>query len=174
MSEEIISQLLTFVIPLILCLICMSFSRQPRQPPRSEYWYINCGIQDAYNAIVEEAEKWRERAEATKSKGRFSFSRKKLEPFVVNQDVPPKLYEVRGKEIGEVSFELAEAEKGGTSIKLTYNGKARSLIQDFKARKYQTYLIPVEVQESDSEVCPSCGKEMAPDSEICPFCGAKK
>lgn len=136
-------------------------------PSETDYWYITSPIQEAYDHIVKESDGWRERARFRK-KGRFSFlSRKKSEPFVVDQADPPRLYRLRDNEIGELSFELSEVEDGGTSIKSTYGSRGRALVQNLRSK------MPVKVPAYALRKCPTCGKEMLPDFKACPFCGTK-
>jgi len=150
--------------------------RQPSQPQvmsESDTWFVTSGTEATYNVIVEEIDNWRERAmmKKTQSGGLASisrlFSRKQPEFFVVDQSVPPRLYRVKDNEVGEISFELTEVEGSGTSIKSTYNAKARTLIQNLKAK------MPAKVPGAGPKVCPSCGKEMLPEFKVCPYCGSK-
>ena len=122
--------------------------------------------------IDKEADEWRQQAEKKKPKSRFSFltkflSRKEPAFFVVDQEVPPRLYRLRDDEAGEITFELAEVEEGGTTVKATYEGRARSLVQNFKAK------MPVKILGANVRTCPSCGKDMRPEFKSCPYCGSK-
>ncbi len=133
----------------------------------SDSWYVTYEIQEAYDAIVNETDDWLDRAAVKSSKSRLSFlTRRTLQNFVVDQDVSPRLYRLKDGQVGTVSFELIEVEDGGTVIKATYQGKARSLIQNFKAK------MPVKILGSNVRVCPSCGKDMEPDFKNCPYCSA--
>lgn len=173
-----ITDWLSWLIPLTLCLVLIAIPRRPAQDPQekreSDSWYITCGIQEAYDAIAEEAEEWRKTTESRKPKSRFSFpSRKKPTPFVVNKADPPTHYAVDIAERGEISFELTQVTKDGTLVRLAYDSRARRLIQNFKAKRYLTPLTPIRVPPSAPNVCPSCGKEILPDFNLCPFCGTK-
>jgi hypothetical protein len=138
-----------------------------QQTTESDSWYVTYEIQEAYDAIVNETDDWRDRAAVKSSKSRLSFlTRRTLQNFVVDQDVSPRLYRLKDGQVGTVSFELIEVEDGGTVIKATYQGNARSLIQNFKAK------MPVKILGSNVRVCPSCGKDMEPDFKNCPYCGA--
>ena len=133
----------------------------------SDSWYVTYGIQEAYDAIVKETDDWRDKTAIKRSKSRLSFlSSRTPQNFVVDQDVSPRLYRLKDDQVGTVSFELIEVEDGGTSIKATYQGKAKSLVQNFKAK------MPVKIFGSNVRVCPSCGKDMRPDFKNCPYCGA--
>lgn len=162
----------TLLLTIVLCCLLSSLLRRPSQSQRinSEYdsWYVTSGIQESYQAIVKEVSDWRNKAASKRSKGMFSFlSRGKTSIFAVDQSRPPRLYRVRDEELGEISFELAEVEDGGTSIKSTYYYKAGALIQDLKAK------MPVKVRGSSPRTCPQCGGEMLPDFKVCPYCGTK-
>jgi hypothetical protein len=150
--------------------MCALFGGQggsSQQTTESDSWYVTYGIQEAYDAIVNETDDWRERAAVKSSKSRLSFlSRRTPQNFVVDQAVSPRLYRLKDDQAGTVSFELIEVEDGGTVIKATYQGKTRSLIQNFKAK------MPVKILGSNVRVCPSCGKDMEPDFKTCPYCGA--
>jgi hypothetical protein len=138
-----------------------------QQTTESDSWYVTYEIQEAYDAIVNETDDWRDRAAVKSSKSRLSFlTRRTLQNFIVDQAVSPRLYRLKDGQVGTVSFELIEVEDGGTVIKATYQGKARSLIQNFKAK------MPVKILGSNVRVCPSCGKDMEPDFKNCPYCGA--
>ena len=169
--QETGTDFLTLLLPLMLCCMMPSLFRQPSQPQEtseSDSWYVNLGIQDAYNVIVEEAEEWRTKAQSGRKKGMFSFlSRKKNMIFVESEVTAPRLYKLKDDEVGEISFELTEVAEGGITIKTTYSSKARSLIQTLRAK------MPASIPSSGPKVCPSCGKEMMPEFKMCPFCGAK-
>jgi hypothetical protein len=140
----------------------------PQTNSESDTWYVTYGIQEAYDAIVKETDEWREKAE-NKPKSRLSFSflsRRTPLNFVIDQAVSPRLYRLKDDQSGEISFELIEVEEGGTTIKATYQGRARSLIQNFKAQ------MPVKILGSNIRVCPSCGKDLRPDFKTCPYCSA--
>ena len=94
------------------------------------------------------------------------FGYVKPENFIVDKAEPPRIYRLKDDKVGEISFELTEVDVGGTSIKSTFQVKARTLIQDLRAK------MPVRVL-SAPDVCPSCGKKMMPDFKMCPFCSTK-
>jgi len=150
--------------------MCALFGGQggsSQQTTESDSWYVTSGIQETYDAIVNETDDWRDRAAVKSSKSRLSFlTRRTPQNFIVDQAVSPRLYRLKDDQAGTVSFELIEVEDGGTAIKATYQGKARSLIQNFKAK------MPVKILGSNTKVCPSCGKDMEPDFKTCPYCGA--
>ena len=150
--------------------MCALFGGQggsSQQTTESDSWYVTSGIQETYDAIVNETDDWRDRAAVKSSKSRLSFlTRRTPQNFIVDQAVSPRLYRLKDDQAGTVSFELIEVEDGGTAIKATYQGKARSLIQNFKAK------MPVKILGSNVRVCPSCGKDMEPDFKTCPYCGA--
>jgi hypothetical protein len=150
-----------------MCALFRGQGGSSQQTTESDSWYVTYEIQEAYDAIVNETDDWRDRAAVKSSKSRLSFlTRRTLQNFVVDQDVSPRLYRLKDGQVGTVSFELIEVEDGGTVIKATYQGKARSLIQNFKAK------MPVKILGSNVRVCPSCGKDMEPDFKNCPYCGA--
>ncbi len=161
------------LLPLLLCCMLPMLMRgqggggQSEQTTESDSWYVTYGIQEAYDAIVKETGDWRDNLAVKRSKSRLSFlSRRTPQNFVVDQDVPPRLYRLKDDKAGNLSFELTEVEEGGTTIKATYQGNARSLVQNFKAK------MPVKILGSNTKVCPSCGKDMRPDFKTCPYCGA--
>ena len=167
------------LLPLLLCCMMPMLMRgggggglfgqggSSQQAVESDSWYVTYGIQEAYDAIVKETDDWREKTALKRSKSRLSFlSRRTTQNFVVDQAVSPRLYRLKDNQAGNVSFELIEVEEGGTTIKATYQGNARSLIQNFKAK------MPVKILGSNIKVCPSCGKDMRPDFKTCPYCGA--
>jgi hypothetical protein len=150
-----------------MCALFRGQGGSSQQTTESDSWYVTYEIQEAYDAIVNETDDWRDRAAVKSSKSRLSFlTRRTLQNFVVDQDVSPRLYRLKDGQVGTVTFELIEVEDGGTVIKATYQGKARSLIQNFKAK------MPVKILGSNVRVCPSCGKDMEPDFKNCPYCGA--
>lgn len=167
------TDMLTTLLPMMLCCMLPTLFRQPSQAAQeaseSDFWYVGDGTKEAYDTIVKEVDGWRENAEEKRSKGMFSsLRRKKQTSFGVDQAIPPRLYRVKDPERGEISFELTEVDEGGTSIKSTYDSRARVLIQNFKAK------MPVKIPASTApKVCPSCGKTMMPEFKTCPFCGTK-
>ena len=155
---------------MMLCCMLPTLFRGQSTPEtkESDSWYVSYGIQEAYNAITEEVDVWRERAEIRRSKNRFSFlSLKKSAFFVVDEAVPPKLYRVNDEQSGNISFEFTEVEGGGTSVKSMYDSKSRALVQGLKAK------MPTKIPASGPKVCPSCGREIMPDFKVCPFCGTR-
>ena len=172
---------LTLLLPLVLCCVMPTLFRQPGQSVQlgNEFdsWYVNYGIQEAYETITEEVAEWREQTKIRKSRSRFAFlsgsflSRRKRSFFEVDQEVQPKLYRVHDDERGEISFELTEVEEGGTSIKASYGSKARMLIQDLKTK--MPVKIPAVAPSTIPNICPACGKKMMPDFSTCPYCGTK-
>ena len=170
--QETGTDFLTLLLPLMLCCMMPSMfkgqSSQPQETSESDSWYVNLGIQDAYDNIVKEAEDWRTKAQSGRKKGMFSFlSRKKSMIFVENEVAAPRLYKLKDDAVGDISFELTEVDEGGITIKTTYTSKARSLIQNLRAK------MPASIPSAGPKVCPSCGKEMMPEFKMCPFCGAK-
>ncbi len=140
----------------------------PQTTSESDTWYVTTPIQESYDTIIKETDDWRERATARRSKSRFAFlSRRTPQNFIVDQAVSPRLYRLKDDRAGEVSFELTEVEEGGTTVKATYEGRARSLVQNFKAK------MPVKILGANVRTCPSCGKDMRPEFKSCPYCGSK-
>jgi len=165
---------LELILPLLLCCMMPTMCRQggggqaPQGGTDSDSWYVTYGIQEAYDDVVKEVDGWRENALATRKKSRFAFlSRSTPKVYVVDEEVPPRLFSLQDDRAGDVSFELMVVGDGGTTIKATYDVRARPLIQKFKAK------MPVKILASGSKVCPSCGKEMMPDFKTCPYCGTK-
>ncbi|MCW3987847.1 MAG: zinc-ribbon domain-containing protein [Candidatus Bathyarchaeota archaeon] len=150
-----------------MCALFRGQGGSSQQTTESDSWYVTYEIQEAYDAIVNETDDWRDRAAVKSSKSRLSFlTRRTPQNFIIDHAVSPRLYRLKDDQVGTVSFELIEVEDGGTVIKATYQGKAKSLIQNFKAK------MPVKILGSNVRVCPSCGKEMEPDFKTCPYCGA--
>lgn len=147
---------LTLILPLALCCIAipMLFNRQPGQSSsnsEADAWFVESGIQETYDAIVKESDGWQDEAESKPS--RFSLLPRRKGLFVVNKAVPPRLYRVKDEGRGEISFELTEVENGGTSVKATYDPRARVLIQNFKAK------MPIKIPGSplNPKTCPPVG-----------------
>lgn len=171
--QDVATDPLTLLAPLLLCcMLPMLFrggsQQTAQQRTETDSWYVTYAIQDTYDTIVKESDEWRRRAASRKKKGWLSFlSRREPVVFEVDQSVPPRLYRLKDDQMEEVSFELTEVAEGGTSVKTTYGTRARSLIQDLRAK------MPVNVPASTTKVCSSCGKQMKPDFAVCPFCGTK-
>lgn len=87
--------------------------------------------------------------------------------FVVDKAEPPRLYRVKDGDLGGISFEFADIQDGGTSVRSSYNYMAKALIQDLKAK------MPIKVLTASLKICPSCGKEMMSGFNLCPYCGTK-
>ncbi len=163
---------LELLLPLLLCCMMPMMMRGgqgqggSQQATESDSWYVTYGIHEAYDSIVAETDDWRDRTALKRSKSRFSFlTRRTPQNFVVDQAVAPRLYRLKDDQAGNMSFELTEVEEGGTTIKATYQGNARSLVQNFKAK------MPVKILGSTLRACPSCGKDMRPEFTTCPYCG---
>lgn len=136
-------QLLLYGVLLIACCVVPGFMEGRSSPTygswETDSWFVTYDIQKAYDTIVKEVEDWRETAvlkRPTEKKSRFSFLEKKKNPiiFAVDNEVSPRLYRLKDDVVGEISFELSEAIGGGASIKATYHGISRPMIQDFKAK----------------------------------------
>ena len=173
------TDLLSMLLPVMLCCVLLSlFQRGGGQPetPRAEFdsWYVNTGIQEAYDAIVKEIDNWRENA-ITRKKSRFSFfSRKKPMVFVVTSSVPPRLIRISDEKMGQITFELTDTDGYDTAVKATYDSTARTLIQDFKVTMPIKTALPTQAPSQPSpKLCPSCGKEMLSEYKVCPFCETK-
>lgn len=167
---------LTLILAVMLCCMLPTIFRQPsasKEKPESDSWYVNSGIQEAYDTFVSEVDEWRGRSISQK-KGMFSnLSRRKPKVFSVTNKVPPRLLTVNDEKAGQITFEFAEMDGGNTSVKATYDATARTLIQNFKAKIPIKIALPTQVSPPGPRLCPSCGKEMLPDYKVCPFCETK-
>lgn len=163
--------LTSLLLPLALCCMLPMLFQRPKggteQAAESDSWYFGGGIQEAYDTIVKEVDEWRAKSMSRKQGMFSSLTGKKRKAFTVVKEAPPRLLRVNDEEVGETAFELTEVDTSSTFVKATYDPKARALIQDFKAK------IPIQVQASAPNVCPSCGKEMLPEFKICPYCETK-
>lgn len=166
------SSIITLILPLLLCCMLPTLFRgqSPKGTNETDSWFVSTSIQDAYDAVVRETDEWRNQVVVKKPSAISSlFPRgvKKQDPFSIDQAVPPRLYRVKDRDRGEISFELTEVEGGGTSIKSVYDSSARVLIQNFKAK------LPAMIPFTAPKVCPSCGKDVMPEFKACPYCGTK-
>lgn len=165
--------ILTILLLVALCCMLPTLFRQQGQPAQengSDSWYVRTEIQETYDNVVKESSVWKSEVESKKSRGISSILLgKKQAKFTIEQDVSPRLYRIRDGNYGEISFEFTTIEDGGTSVKATYDSKARTLIQNLKAKT------PIKIPSniSSPKTCPSCGKQMMPEFITCPYCGTK-
>ena len=151
-SDEIVTtDLINSLVPLMLCCMIPMVFNKPKQPGReaneSDSWYVTVRIEDMYDSIVKEVDGWREKIALKKPKGALSFLYGKTsKSFDVDVATPPRLYRLKDDQIGEISFELTEVQGGGTSIKATYDARARALMQNFKAT------LPIKIPSSGPKV----------------------
>jgi hypothetical protein len=140
---------------------------------RAEFddWFTSLEINQAFESVVEETDKWRKEVEekkpGTMEKIVNTFRKSKVERYIVNESVSPRLYRIADRQEGIMSFEFTEVEQGGTSIKATYTGsRARRRIQTFKASMPAKLTSP-----GRGKFCSICGKPIQPDFKSCPYCG---
>ena len=161
----------SLLLPIMACCMLTTMLRRPSggasQETQTDEWYVTTGIQETYDTIIKEVDQWRENAANRKSKGLLSnLSRKKTSPFNIITEEPPRLFRVDDDEVGETTFELTDIDENNTYVKVTYEAKLRSLLQDFKVK------LPLTMKTAP-KVCPSCGKETMPDFKVCPYCETK-
>ena len=170
--------LITMLLPLLVCMLCMGQS-QGQQAPQGETttdtWYTPQGIEEAYAAIVAEADLWRMEAaeETAKASGSMisrlgsALGRRPKERFEVREEVPPRLYRMVDRN-GPIYFELTEVDGGGTVVKATHDSNVKARITRFKAgQPLRIPSIPV------GKRCQTCGKPVLPEFSVCPYCGEK-
>jgi hypothetical protein len=171
---------LTWLLPVIACMICMGQSRGESAPQggktETESWYTPQGIDEAYATIVAEAAEWRKKEEEKASvssepilsrlRGVLGGGRAQAR-FEVKEEMAPRLYRMADK-TGPVYFEFTEVEDGGTVVKATYDSSIKARITRFKANQpLKIPAIPV------SKRCQVCGKPVLPEFVVCPYCGEK-
>ena len=171
---------LTWLLPIIVCVMCMSQSRGESAPQRgnteTESWYTPQGIDEAYAAIVAEATEWRRKAEEEASSTSESITSKlsgilgggrREARFTMKEEVAPRLYRMTDTS-GPIYFEFTEVEDGGTVVKATYDSSIKARITRFKAEQpLKIPAIPV------SKRCQVCSKPVLPEFVVCPYCGEK-
>lgn len=161
---------------LIMCCLAMSFLRRPRSSAEEEriktdVWFVPYEIKKAFDTINDEIKSWgqkeKEHEEEKKPSRLVSVfvKRKEEERFVIEEAVSPRLINVADSREGKITFELIEAEEGGTSIKVSYSQKASGRIQTLKAQ------LPIKVPMQN--VCKSCGRPVLVDFTVCPYCAKK-
>lgn len=170
--------IVTLLLPLAICLMCMGQSQGTVSPSstETESWYTPQGIDDAYAALVAQAEEWRRKAqEAASARSGSIVSRlrgllggRRNEPnFVVKEEISPRLYRMDDS-TGPVIFEFTPVEQGGTVVKATYESGLKTRVARFKAgQPLKIPAIPV------SKECQACGKPVLSDFVVCPYCGEK-
>ena len=121
------TDILTMLLPLMLCCMLPSLfqrgggSQQEAIKAEFDSWYVNNGIQQAYDNVIKEVDDWRTNA-TTRKKSMFSFlSRKKSQVFEVTNAVSPRLIRINDDKVGPITFELTEMDYNNTSIKATYD-----------------------------------------------------
>ena len=169
---------LTWILPLLACVMCMGISRGESAPQRgnteTESWYTPQGIEEAYSAIVNETTEWRKKEEPsmvsesiTSKLIQILRGGRKQARFEVKEEIAPRLYRMTDSS-GPMYFELTEVEDGGTVVKATYDYSIKARITRFKAEQpLKIPTIPV------SKRCQTCGKTVLPEFVVCPYCGEK-
>lgn len=163
--------LIMMILPLIICCLMPSIMRSMQKPAaaggtvETDTWFTSAPVEEVYEAIRREVEVWKEETQIQPTKkgkgGRVE------ERFRVEQEIPPRLYRVVDRREGEITFELTDVERGGTSIRSTYNPAAKPRVQAFRAKT------PAKVPARTEMNCPSCGRPVMPDFASCPYCGTK-
>ena len=170
---------LTWLLPILVCVICMGQSQGERGPPsntETDSWYTPYGIEEAYAAIVAEAAEWRKKeAEEASASSESIFSRlsgalggrRGQERFEVREEIAPRLYRMADRS-GAIYFELTEVDEGGAVVKATYDSTIKARITRFKANQ------PLKIPATPvSKRCQTCGKPVLPEFSVCPYCGEK-
>ncbi|HUS78330.1 MAG TPA: zinc ribbon domain-containing protein [Patescibacteria group bacterium] len=137
-------------------------------------WYTTLVVEDAYSAVVEESDTWRE--EDKRNAERISSSlayraptllsgRRAGDRFEAAEEIPPRLYRMQNR-TGPIYFELINVAEGGTVVKATYPSSIRARVMRFKATQ------PLEIPRIPLGTrCPSCGQAVLPEFSLCPYCG---
>jgi ribosomal protein L32 len=160
---------------LLICCLLPYFRKggqkaQPGGPRENDVWFIPQKIEKTYKLIEKTTADWKETEIETEAPKQtltsiFTGSGKKIpEGFQVTQSVAPTLYELFSQREGGVTFELTEAQGGGTVVKTSYQPTAKQRAQTMKAK------LPIKALAA---LCPSCGKMTLPDFALCPYCGEK-
>jgi hypothetical protein len=171
---------LTFLLPAIFCIMCMSMGQSRGEKPseggtESENWYTPKGIEESYDTIVVEAADWRKEAEISDRESSESFMGRlrgvlggRPQPrYVVREEVKPRLFRMMDR-TGPIYFELTEVEEGGTVIKATYNRAIKARVARMKAMQ------PLKIPKAPiASRCPACGKPTLEEFVLCPYCGEK-
>ena len=171
---------LTWLLPVLVCVMCMGQSRGESAPQggntETESWYTPQGIDEAYAAIVAEVTEWRKKEEEKASTAsepimaklsRMLRGGRAQARFEVKEEMAPRLYRMADR-TGPVYFEFTEVEDGGTVVKATYDSSIKARITRFKAEQpLKIPAIPV------SKRCQVCGKPVLPEFVVCPYCGEK-
>lgn len=172
---------LTWLLPILVCVMCMGQSQGGERAPQSggaetESWYTSQGVDEAYATIVAEVAEWRRKEEErastasesiTSKLGRVLRGGRVQARFEVKEEIAPRLYRMADRS-GPVYFEFTEVEEGGTVVKATYDSSIKARVTRFKAgQPLKIPAIPV------SKRCQACAKPVLPEFVVCPYCGEK-
>lgn len=162
---------------LIMCCLAMSFLRRPRSSAteeeriKTDVWFVSYEINKAFDTLNDETKSWEQKEKEQEEEKKPSrlvsvfVKRKEEERFVIEEAISPRLINVADPREGKITFELIEAEEGGTLIEVSYSQKASGRIQTLKAQ------LPIKVPLQN--VCKSCGRPVLLDFTVCPYCGKK-
>jgi len=163
-----VGSLFFLLLPLLICCLASTFLRggsasqaQATTALEVDSWFTPKNINDAFNEVCKEVDRWREQSTASTS------DKKVVGRFRVLQSIPPRLHSVFDEREGEITFELTKVEGGGTSVRVKYSPTARQRIYAFRAQS------DVKVPSALTLSCPSCGRSVLKDYEACPYCGSK-
>ena len=164
------------LLPVLCCMMMMTQSRQRTQESETvtESWFTIQDIETTYKATEKETAEWRSEAEKRRerpksliSKLRGTFGGGKIERFVVEEEIPPRLYRLADP-TGPIYFEFTEVEGGGTVVRTTYNSAIKGRMARFKAD------LPLRIPAAPvGNRCPSCGKSVLREFNLCPYCGGE-
>jgi len=165
------------LLPLICCL--MARGQQGEKPQEtgkeSDSFYTTQGIQESFENIEKEINKWRQEALEKKDEpegftariGNLLRRGPPPERFVEKENNPPRLISLADTS-GSIYFEFTEVEGGGTVVKATYGSVLKERIAKLKTG------LPLKVPATPIGLnCPSCGKPVLREFNLCPYCGSE-
>jgi hypothetical protein len=143
---------LWLLLPLVCCGLGMGGRGERQQRGQeTQSFYVDQGIEETYEQIVEKTNEWRWEAEQeehedsiTSRIAGFLGGGDQEERFMEGDKELPRLYSLKDK-TGPVYFELTDVEDGGTHVEVTYNPMIEDRMRALKAS------LPIVIREEEAK-----------------------
>jgi len=142
-------------------------------PLETDVFFVKTPIKKTYKEIMDHTEDWTIEKEPDKQAaptglglGGLFGAKPRSSAFQITQEIDPRLLKMASRVEGQVTFELTQADRGGTSLSISFSPQARSRIETLKTQ------LPLHVP--GMKACSSCERGLLNEFTHCPYCGQKQ
>tara|TARA_B100000315_G_C14509333_1_gene556200 strand:+ start:349 stop:831 length:483 start_codon:yes stop_codon:yes gene_type:complete len=142
-------------------------------PLETDVSFVKTPIEETYKEIINLTEDWTIEKEPDKPAaptglglGGLFGAKPRSSAFQTMQEIDPRLLKLESRVEGQVTFELTQADRGGTSLSISFSPQSKSRIETLKAH--------LPLHEQGMKVCSSCERGLLNEFTHCPYCGQKQ